>query len=225
MHWESYHLLDTKSFLGLSFFLLSWGYKSRSTLYILNFEGLHPVSSAMCYWMVQRTSACLYSKVFTISSFLITVLETLNCYLLVDHSWYMSLLQPLQFRSAQKMAEEQDEQRCDKILHSSPGQKKQHLSSVNQVLDLLWVLVLISSYNCYIITLIPYKVVCVQRSVPFSSSSSSSRLFLSPRLASGSKEVLCWEPSVSAPQDCACVQTVIVLGLLGLAQRGFSRLH
>lgn len=50
----------------------------------------------------------------------------------------MSLLQPVEFRSAQKMTEEQDdEQQYDKIPHSSPGQKQQHLSSVNRVLDLL----------------------------------------------------------------------------------------
>jgi len=70
--------------------------------------------------------------VFSISIFLINILETLNCYLLVDCSWYVPLTQPAQFRSAQKLTEDDDEQQYDKSPHSSSGQKKQHISPVNQ---------------------------------------------------------------------------------------------
>lgn len=58
----------------------------------MNFEGLH--QSVGCR-LAQRAWACLYSKVFTILGFLITVLETLDRYLLVDRSWYVSLMQPV----------------------------------------------------------------------------------------------------------------------------------
>lgn len=83
MHQEFCCFLDTASFLELFFFFLSSRYKSRSSLDVLNIEGLSPVSSTVYYWLVQRIWACFYSKVFTVLGFSLVFWRLMSVILLL----------------------------------------------------------------------------------------------------------------------------------------------